>query len=630
MTVVKDHSVKESIVKDYIERFSIDIFIETGTYEGIMAHAIAPHVKQIYTIELDEKLHEFAKKNLKDKDNVHLFIGDSSVVLPEILWVIKKPCLFWLDAHYSGGITAKGDTETPILKELETILKSPYDHIILIDDARLYTGEGDWPSLDELRTVIRKAHPDWVFEVEDDIIRTHAQRDFISMTTLGRFGQFGNQLFQYAALKASARKHNLKLEIPEDWLGRKVFLDCDKEAPISQTPREQKMIEGQTPLWMDGELRNCDVKGYLQCHTRHYDREHFRSLFRFNPELEDGLAAMYKEVKGNASPLVAIHIRRGDYDIPSRSHNIAPTKWYLDWLEKNWDKLDNPILFIASDEIDKVREDFRAYNPQTFEGKNFLCDYYVLAHADILLASNSTFSFTAAMLNKEGDNPYVFIDGLLHRKDRFFRPDFEQKKLTPFDPWDSEPVVTVERPVDCIVPLRGAKLHLGCGNQRHEGFINVDCKKTPATDLVCDIRQLPFENDSIDEIECYHVFEHFPVCLHANVSKDYGHKYALLIMVLLEWRRVLKKDGRLVIEMPDLDKTFEAYLKADEDEKDRLLIPVYGSFRQGDDMDIHRWGANKYRLQYILDKAGFRHVEFTEARDYHVKDCPCLRAEAVK
>ena len=617
-----NHTQKEQVVKDYLKKFSIDTFIETGTFEGIMALAIAPHVKSVFTIELDEKLYDFAKRNLKDDRNVVLEKGDSGKILPFLIQDLSRtapgPCLFWLDAHYTGGITAKGETNTPILKELEAILNSPYDHVILIDDARKYTGENDYPTQLELMAMIRKIHPDWVFEEKDDIIRIHpkvvAEQDFISMSTLGSYGQFGNQLFQYAAMRRYAERYNVTLEIPENWPGRKVFLDCDKEAVISETPREQKAIEDQYPVWMDDDLKNCDIKGYLQYHTSYYDKDHFRSLFRFKPELEDALSTLLKEVKQQATTLVAIHIRRGDYDIPSRSHNIALTKWYLDWLEEHWEKLDNPILFIASDEIDKVRDDFRKYNPITFKDKNYLVDHYILAHSDILLASNSTFSFTAAMLNEKYNA-------------EFFRPDFEKKKLVSFDPWNSVPVVTVERPVS-DEPL---KLHLGCGNQRHEGFVNIDCKKTPATDLICDIRDLAcFENDSIDEIECYHVFEHFPVCLHANVSKDYGEKYALLIMVLQEWRRTLKDGGKLVIEMPDLDKTMEAYLKADEADKERLLIPIYGSYRNGDDTDIHRWGANEYRLKDILEKAGFRDIKFPAAQDYHVKDCPCLRVEAVK
>jgi len=610
---VRDHNAKENVVKDYIKRFSIDTFIETGTYEGIMVNAIYPHVKQVYSIELDEKLYEFARRNLKDKPNVQLYQDDSGEVLPQMLLDIKEPCLFWLDAHYSGGITARGETNTPILKELGAILRSPYDHVILIDDVRLF-GKDGWPEIKEIEEIIHKARPEWSFEIKDDVARICPKSGFISMTTLGTYGRFGNQLFQYAALRAYARKYNLRLEIPENWTGRKIFAGCD-ETPISETPREQKIIESETPIWMDDSLKNCDIKGYLQYHTRFHDKDYFRSLFKLKPELEEAMSVLYRKIKGDKT-LLAIHIRRGDYDIPTRKHNIAPVEWYLNWLRLNWKSLDNPVLFIASDEIEKAREAFKEYDPVTFSEDNFLCDFYMLRRADVLLISNSTFSFMAAMLNEEGVGRKIPFE-----MSKFYRPDFVQKKMTPFDPWDSDPILKVEKPV---------MLHLGCGMQRHEGFINIDCMKTPATDMICDIRQLPFEADSVDEIESYHVFEHIPVCLHANISADYGEKYASLIMVLREWRRVLKKDGLLVIEMPDLDKTFEEYLKADEAERDKLLISVYGSYRNNDDTDTHRWGANKNRLKYILDKAGFKNITFCEAQDYHVKDSPCLRVEAVK
>lgn len=606
MTVVQDHTAKEQLVRDYIKNFSIDTFIETGTYEGIMVNAVYPHVKQVYSIELDDNLYEFARKHFKDTRNVHIYRGDSAKILPEILsYNIKEPCLFWLDAHYSAGITAKGDTETPVLAELKAILESPYDHILLIDDVRLFTGEGDWPSVETIRKTILNARPDWIFEVKDDIIRTRPSSGFISMTTLGSFGRFGNQLFQYAALKEYAREHNLRLEIPESWPGRKVFADCN-DSPITETPREQKVIESKTPIWMNGELKNCDIKGYFQYHTRFHDKDWFRSLFRFKPELEEAMSALFKEIKAEAHTVVALHIRRGDYDIPSRRHNIAPTEWYLEWLRENWHKLYEPLLFIASDEIDKAREDFKDYDPVSFKDKNFLCDYYILQHADALLISNSTFSFTAAMLNETGN---------------FYRPDFEQKKMVSFDPWNAEPVLKVEQ---------GTKLHLGCGGQRHEGFINIDCTKTSATDLVCDIRKLPFQDNSVDTIESYHVFEHIPVCLHANVSSKYGEKYASLIAVLIEWLRVLKPEGNLVIEMPDLDGIVKEYLTADEKQREKLLIGIYGSYRGNDNVDIHRWGANEERLNYLLKKAGFRYIKFVEPQDYHIKDCPCLRVEAIK
>jgi len=316
------------------------------------------------------------------------------------------------------------------------------------------------------------------------------------------------------------------------------------------------------------------------------------------------LVKIAEKVKMDAATVVAIHIRRGDYDIPTRRQNIAPVEWYLNWLKENWSKLDNPVLFIASDEINKVAPDFAEYKPRTFSGNNFICDHYMLSHADILLISNSTFSFTAAMLSETA---------------RCLRPDFEQEKMVGFDPWNAEPII-----------MRPLKLHLGCGMQHHDGFINIDCKTTPATDLVCDIRSLPYGNDTIDVIESYHVLEHIPVCLHANISSDYGEKYAALIAVLKEWHRVLKKDGQLVIEMPDLDGVMRAYLAADEAMREQLLIGIYGSYRCGDNVDIHRWGANEERLTYLLEKAGFRYIKAVPPQDYHVKDCPCLRMEAIK
>ena len=622
MTIIQEHVAKEVIVLDYIKRFSVDTFIETGTYKGDMVAAIAPHVKNVYSIELDEKLHILSQERFKDISNVHILCGDSGKLLPEILKSVNEHCLFWLDGHYSAGVTAKGETETPILKELEAILESPYDHIILIDDARLCTGENDWPELKTIRQLIQRAHPDWIFEIKDDIIRTHSVSGFVSMTTLGQFGQFGNQLFQYSAMKACARKHNLRLEIPEDWLGRKIFIDCD-DSPITGTPREQKMIESQEPIWMNGELKNCDIKGYLQYHTHFIDKDYFRSLFRILPELTGEVKktiGMLKSVTDHdgyvrKATVVGIHIRRGDFCIGSRSANIAPVEWYLKWLEENWNNLFNPVLFVASDELDKVVNNFKKYKPYAFEEDNFLCDHYVLRHCDCLLISNSTFSFTAAMLNET-----------CHE---FLRPDFEQKKMVHFDPWDSKPTLDVSQS-SMIPPTELLKLHLGCGEIPLDGYVNMDVRKTPAVDLIGDIRELPFADDSVETIETYHTFEHLPVCLQTSVDAVYGEKYGALIEVLKEWRRVLKINGLLVIEMPDFDKVLEEYQSATEERKEELLLSIYGSFRNNDDSDYHRWGANEHRWRYMLEKAGFRYIKFCEPQDYHTKTSPCLRVEAVK
>lgn len=94
-------------------------------------------------------------------------------MLPPVLANVKETCLFWLDAHYSGGITFKGSIETPISKELNLILSHPEEHIILIDDARNFVGKEGWPSLELLRDIVNRRRTGWVFEVRDDIIRIH-------------------------------------------------------------------------------------------------------------------------------------------------------------------------------------------------------------------------------------------------------------------------------------------------------------------------------------------------------------------------------------------------------------------------------------------------------------------------
>ena len=50
--------------------------------------------------------------------------GDSGKVLSEILLEINEPAIFWLDGHYTAGITARGVKECPIFEELDCIFNT--------------------------------------------------------------------------------------------------------------------------------------------------------------------------------------------------------------------------------------------------------------------------------------------------------------------------------------------------------------------------------------------------------------------------------------------------------------------------------------------------------------------------
>lgn len=170
------HFYKQKVVKYYARKFSPEIFIETGTYQGDMIHAVKKKFNQIYSIELNEALYRNAKKRFVKNNHISIIYGDSTVQLKIILPNIDKPCLFWLDAHYSGGSTAKGDLETPIMEEMNLILNhSNLKHIILIDDARLFIGKNDYPSIEKVKNLVFKYHKDWLFIIKDDIIRIHSR-----------------------------------------------------------------------------------------------------------------------------------------------------------------------------------------------------------------------------------------------------------------------------------------------------------------------------------------------------------------------------------------------------------------------------------------------------------------------
>lgn len=165
------HAIKQMMISELQKKSGYKILIETGTYMGDMVEAQKRIFKHIFSIELGKDLHEKTKLRFKDDKHVHLYQGDSGKVLRELLKKINNPAIFWLDGHYSSGITAKGDKECPILEELDAIFSSKkMNHILLIDDARCFTGEGDYPTVDELMNYVKSKNSDYKAAIRNDIL----------------------------------------------------------------------------------------------------------------------------------------------------------------------------------------------------------------------------------------------------------------------------------------------------------------------------------------------------------------------------------------------------------------------------------------------------------------------------
>src|SRR5690606_6000061 len=155
MPVPPPHAVKQQVVKTYQREYHCRTLVETGTYMGAMVDAQLPNFDTIYSIEIDHDLWAAQFQRFRNRPSVHIIEGDSGEILKSIVPLLYEPALFWLDGHYSGVGTGKGSKDCPIFEELAAIFDSPYNHILLIDDARCFDGTSDYPTIEDLSDYVR-------------------------------------------------------------------------------------------------------------------------------------------------------------------------------------------------------------------------------------------------------------------------------------------------------------------------------------------------------------------------------------------------------------------------------------------------------------------------------------------
>jgi hypothetical protein len=259
----------------------------------------------------------------------------------------------------------------------------------------------------------------------------------ITGSQINTLGRFGNQLYYYLFLKTYATTYGLTLEVPE-WRGKRLFglQDPQISAKFCDLNEYDPNLIGSYQKKNGLIFVNRDFSGYFQNHTSIYSehKDEIRALFQPIDEIKTQVQSLVDQIRSRGKTLVAMHLRRGDFG--TGPFVISPAQWYLNWLKVNWQQLDKPILFIASDSLDQVLADFAPYHPVTTrdypsplsaddQNIDFYPDFYVLTQSDVLLISNSSFSTSAALLNQ--------------RATSFYRPDFDLKKLVPFDPWSTYP-----------------------------------------------------------------------------------------------------------------------------------------------------------------------------------------------
>lgn len=149
------------------------------------------------------------------------------------------------------------------------------------------------------------------------------------------------------------------------------------------------------------------------------------------------------------------------------------------------------------------------------------------------------------------------------------------------------------------------RLNLACGDDRREGWINIDFREDVA-DLVADVSDLKgIEDDSVDEILASDILEHFPVFRIPDV--------------LDEWRRVLRPGGLLILRVPNL--LVLARLIVEGQALKAVIRNIYGGHRWGQDgnWDAHHTGWVPNTLSQTLEQAGFEILSNDEAANMTVR-----------
>jgi hypothetical protein len=158
-------------IRTIARQYGCATLVETGTHVGETVEAARHWFRKVLSIELFRELYEANRNRFASAKNVRLYSGDSGELMPEMIREIEGRALFWLDGHYSGPGTAKGDKECPIAGELAAIRGSGRkDDCILIDDARHFGVGPDYPTVDSVYAMLREINPGYEPYIEHDCI----------------------------------------------------------------------------------------------------------------------------------------------------------------------------------------------------------------------------------------------------------------------------------------------------------------------------------------------------------------------------------------------------------------------------------------------------------------------------
>lgn len=145
------------------------------------------------------------------------------------------------------------------------------------------------------------------------------------------------------------------------------------------------------------------------------------------------------------------------------------------------------------------------------------------------------------------------------------------------------------------------RLNLGCGENKMDGYINVDIRSEVNPDVVWDLEEFPYpwNDSSIDEIHTSHTVEHIP--------------YQKQDTMMKEFFRILKSGGKLIITCPDIQYLFEHYVYGDGSDgglgHPHFMMEHFIFGGQDYEYNFHKAGYTPAIMRIRLERAGFKIIK---------------------
>jgi hypothetical protein len=228
----------------------------------------------------------------------------------------------------------------------------------------------------------------------------------ITFSKLGRHGQLGNQLFQYAMLLGVAAKRGYAIRVPKDTSSRKKhgLYELDKLSVTSQELTAEDLRGVYNSYSEKGfafdpavfeQLDYTDYDGYYQ--TEKYFT-HAASAVRSEYKFIEPIAKWAKKfVEGGRTSdcVVAIHVRRGDYLHRPDLFQVLSSQYY----EKAREKFPGQHL-VFSDDLSWCKENLSHTHTKFVVSPSHWHDLAAMACCDAHIMSASSFSWWGAWLSK--------------------------------------------------------------------------------------------------------------------------------------------------------------------------------------------------------------------------------------